>query len=113
MEADFQGGEVSSDGGLLLLREVDRRLGLNQRVSAVLADNRQSGKVAHDAVTLFRQRIFALGAGWEDLNDAQNLRFDSIHQVAAGSDAALASASTLCRFENALVGLPKLVHLNS
>ena len=101
MEADFQGGEVSSDGGLLLLREVDRRLGLNQRVSAVLADNRQSGKVAHDAVTLFRQRIFALGAGWEDLNDAQNLRFDSIHQVAAGSDAALASASTLCRFENA------------
>ena len=99
--ADFQGGEVSSDGGLLLLREVDRRLGITQRVSAVLADGRQSGKVAHDAATLLRQRVFALSAGWEDLNDAQNLRFDSIHQVAAGSDAALASASTLCRFENA------------
>ena len=83
------------------MREVDRRLGLTQRVSAVLADGRQSGKVAHDAATLLRQRVFALSAGWEDLNDAQNLRFDSIHQVAAGSDAALASASTLCRFENA------------
>lgn len=63
VEADFQGGEVSSDGGLLLLREVDRRLGLTQRVSAVLADGRQSGKVAHDAATLLRQRVFALSAG--------------------------------------------------
>tara|TARA_R110002094_G_C4900805_1_gene210278 strand:- start:159 stop:1418 length:1260 start_codon:yes stop_codon:yes gene_type:complete len=101
VEADFQGGEVSSDGGLLLLREVDRRMGLTRRASAVLADERQPGKVSHDATTLLRQRVFALGAGWEDLNDAPQLRCDSIHQVAAGSDSALASASTLCRFENA------------
>ena len=101
VEADFQGGEVSSDGGLLLLREVDSKLDLTRRVSAVLSDERQSGKVAHEAITLLRQRVFALSAGWEDLNDAQQLRFDSIHQVAAGSDATLASASTLCRFENA------------
>lgn len=101
VEADFKGGEVSSDGGLLLLREVDRRLGLTKQVSAVLDDSRQSGKVAHDAASLLRQRVFALCAGWEDLNDAQALRFDSIHQVAAGRDGPLGSASTLCRFENA------------
>ncbi len=101
VEADFKGGEVSSDGGLLLLREVDRRLRLTQQVSRVPCDERESGKVVHDRASLLRQRVFALCAGWEDLNDAQVLRFDSIHQVAAGRDEPLASASTLCQFENA------------
>lgn len=87
--------------GLLLLREVDRRLRLTQQVSGVLSDERQTGKVAHEAATMLRRRVFALCAGWEDLNDAQALRFDSIHQVAAGGDGPLVSASTLCRFENA------------
>ncbi len=101
VEADFKGGKVSSDGGLLLLREGDRRLGLTQQASSVLCDQRQSGKVAHDAGSLLRPRVFALCAGWEDLNDAQALRHDSIHQGAAGRDEPLASASSLCRFENA------------
>jgi len=100
VEADFAGGEVSSDGGLLLLREVDRKLRLSRRVARGLEDARQPGKVDHAAVVMVRQRVFALCAGWEDLNDAESLRLDSIHQVAAGSDQALASASTLCRFEN-------------
>ncbi len=91
---------MSGDGGLLL-REVDRQLGLTRRVSSVLSDERQSGKVAHDAAGLLRQRVFALCAGWEDLNDAQALRHDPIHQVAAGRDGSLAGASTPCRFENA------------
>lgn len=100
VEADFDGGEVSSDGGLLLLREVDRQLALTRRAAAVLDDRRQAGKVAHEAMSMLRQRVYGLCAGWEDLNDAQALRFDSIHQIAAGSGSALASASTLCRFEN-------------
>lgn len=98
--ADFNGGEVSSDGGLLLLREVDRRIGLTQRATKVLDDPRQHGKVTHDARTMLSQRVYGLCAGWEDLNDAQSLRHDSIHQIAAGSDDVLASASTLCRFES-------------
>lgn len=98
--ADFNGGEVSSDGGLLLLREVDRRIGLTRRAAKVLDDPRQRGKVTHDARTMLRQRVYGLCSGWEDLNDAQTLRHDSIHQIAAGSDDVLASASTLCRFEN-------------
>ncbi len=93
VEADFGGGEVGSDGGLLLLREVDRRLGLTRRAAAVLADDRQ-------AVTMLRQRVYALCAGRENLNDADTLRHDTLHQIAAGGEGVLASASTLCRFEN-------------
>jgi len=98
--ADFTGGQVSSDGGLLLARQVDRKMELIRRVARRLEDERQSGKVVHGAETMIRQRVMALIAGWEDLNDAQTLRHDPVHQVAAGSDEELASAPTLCRFEN-------------
>ena len=101
VQADFMGGQVSSDGGLLLAREVDRKLELIRRVARRINDERQVGKIVHGAETMLRQRVMALIAGWEDLNDAQTLRLDPVHQVAAGSDAELASAPTLCRFENA------------
>jgi hypothetical protein len=100
VEADFTGGQVSSDGGLLLVREVDRKLDLVRRVARHLVDERQDGKVVHTAETMLRQRVMGLIAGWEDLNDAQTLRTDPVHQVAAGSTEPLASAPTLCRFEN-------------
>src|SRR5579862_1195570 len=98
--AAFTGGQVSSDGGLLLMREVDRKLGLVAEIARRLTDARAGGKVRHQHETMLRQRVMALVAGWEDLNDAATLRTDPVHQVAAGSDAALASAPTLCRFEN-------------
>lgn len=100
MEADFTGGQVSSDGGLLLAREVDRKLGLIRGVASRLSDERQSGKVVHEAETMLRQRVMGLIGGWEDLNDAQTLRHDPVHQIAADSASELASAPTLCRFEN-------------
>lgn len=100
MEVDFTGGQVSSDGGLLLAREVDRKLGLIRGVGSRLSDERQSGKVVHEAETMLRQRVMGLIGGWEDLNDAQTLRHDPVHQIAADSASELASASTLCRFEN-------------
>src|ERR1039458_347275 len=100
VEADFTGGQVSSDGGLLLVREVDRKLALIRRVARRLSDERQGGKVVHANETMLRQRVMGLIAGWEDLNDAQTLRTDPVHQVAAGSTEPLASAPTLCRFEN-------------
>src|ERR1035437_7439942 len=100
VEADFTGGQVSSDGGLLLAREVDRKLDLIRRVAHRLSDERQGGKVVHATETMLRQRVMGLIAGWEDLNDAQTLRQDPVHQVAAGSERELASAPTLCRFEN-------------
>jgi hypothetical protein len=100
VEADFTGGQVSSDGGLLLAREVDRKLGLIRGVASRLSDQRQSGKVVHEAETMLRQRVMGLIGGWEDINDAQTLRHDPVHQIAADSETELASAPTLCRFEN-------------
>jgi hypothetical protein len=100
VEGAFDGGEVSSDGGLILMREADRRLGLTKSVAARLGDKRQQGKVRHEAVTLIRQRVMALCAGWEDLNDAETLAADPVHQLATGAEA-LGSAPTLSRFENA------------
>jgi len=100
LEGRFDGGEVSSDGGLILMREADRRLGLLKSVAARMGDERQKGKVRHEAVTLLRQRVMALCAGWEDLNDADHLQNDPVHQLASGADV-LGSAPTLSRFENA------------
>ena len=100
VQADFQGGEVSSDGGLLLLREVDRRLQVLDRASELLPDHRQKGKVRHSMKSMLRQRVFALAQGYEDLNDHEELRHDILLQTAAGRSDELASASTLCRLEN-------------
>ena len=88
MEGRFDGGEVSSDGGLILMREADRRLGLIKSVARRLSDKRQKGKVRHsEMATLLRQRVMALCAGWEDLNDAEKLAADPVHQLAVGAEA--------------------------
>ena len=100
VEGRFDGGEVSSDGGLIVMREVDRRLGLIKSVARRLSDKRQKGKVRHDVATLVRQRVMALCAGWEDLNDVEELGRDPVHQLASGAEE-LGSAPTLSRFENA------------
>ena len=100
VEAAFDGGEVTSNGGALLLRQADRRLGLTAAVAGGLSDVRQRGKVKHRLVDMLRQRVFGIALGYEDLNDHAALRHDAALQTAAGRDAPLASAPTLCRFEN-------------
>ena len=85
--------------GALLLREVDRRLGLTGRVARWLGEHRQRGKVRHEVVTMLRQRVHAVALGYEDLNDHDALREDLVVQTACGRDRRLASSSTLCRFE--------------
>ena len=100
VEADFGGGEVTSNGGLLLLRQVDRRLGLTAAVAGKLDDPRQRGKVRHRPVDMVRQRSYGIALGYEDLNDHDQLRHDVAMQTAVERDRPLASAPTLCRFEN-------------
>ena len=100
IEAAFDGGDVTSNGGVLLLRQADRRLGLTAAVARRLGDRRQRGKVRHRFVDMLRQRVFAIALGYEDLNDHTELRHDVAVQTATGQDRALASAPTLCRFEN-------------
>jgi len=98
--ADFKGGDVTSDGGVLLLRQVDRRLGLTRRLSEILRDGRSKGHCDHDQLRLLRQRIYALALGYEDINDHSTLRKDTALQTAVEASEDLASAPTLCRWEN-------------
>lgn len=101
LEADFSGGAVSSDAGLLLLREVDRRLKLTERVAAVLDDPRDPDLITHPLLDLIRsQRVYAMAQGYEDLNDHAQLRDDALLQSALDRQDALGSAPTLCRLEN-------------
>jgi len=100
VEAHFGGGAVSSDGGVLLLRQADRRLGLTARVAAALGDERRAASCAHHVLGLLRQRVYALALGYEDLNDHATLRADPGLQTAVERDAPLASSPTLCRWEN-------------
>jgi hypothetical protein len=100
VRVDFQGGEVTSNGGVLLVEQADRRLGLTKRLAKVLRDRRRRASCAHRVETLLRQRLYGLVLGYEDLNDHERLRQDVALQTAAGTDQALASPATLCRWEN-------------
>ncbi len=99
VEARFSGGAITSNGGAVLLRQADRALGLTERVAKALSDPRRRASCRHDALAIVRQRIYGLALGYEDLNDHDELRRDLALQTAVDSDRALASASTLCRFE--------------
>jgi Transposase DDE domain group 1 len=98
--ASFTGGEVTSDGGIALLRQVDRRLGLTKTLAKVLPDPRDPERIEHPLLSLIRQRIYGLAQGYEDLNDHDTLRHDLAWQTAVERDVALASSPTLCRLEN-------------
>lgn len=116
--ADFEGGSLTSDGGLLLLREVDRHLGLTAALDRCIPDPREAACVTHAQHTLLAQRVLAIAAGWEDLNDHQRLRDDPALQLAARDQVdarePLGSPPTLCRLENrvdrpALVAMSKVL----
>ena len=100
----FDVPNASSDGGAVLLKAADRRLGLIARLAGALNDDRQPGKVRHTLADLLGQRIYGLALGYEDANDAARLADDPIHKLLIGRDpiagAALASQPTLSRFEN-------------
>ena len=100
IEADFSGGDLSSDGGLLLLRQVDRHLGLSRAAAAAIPDPRDPERIRHCLRDLLAQRLYGLCCGYEDLNDHQALRDDVLMQTAVGHDEALASAPTFSRLEN-------------
>ena len=102
--AEFDQRHASSDGGALLLKACDEKLGLSASLSACLVDSRQQAKVQHDLQTLFRQRLFAIACGYADASDAARLADDPIFKMLADRDPIegfdLASQPTLSRFEN-------------
>ena len=99
----FDGGRLSSEGGLLVLREVERRLGLADRVAACLRDPRAPERVVHQLAEIIRFRMLMIAAGYEDGNDADLLRADPMFKLALDrlpSDEELCSQSTISRLEN-------------
>jgi len=104
IECDFEGGRLTSDAGLVLLREVDHRLGLLDAIHQAIPDPRDPRYITHEQRELLAQRILAIAAGYEDENDHQTLREDPALQLASGrmpeEDQPLGSPSTLCRLEN-------------
>ena len=109
--ARFDQAHASSDGGAVLLKALDDRLGLTRRLAASLTDRRQPGKVQHALRELVQQRVFGIACGYADCNDSARLAEDPVHKLLLDRDPltgpALASQPTLSRFENA-VGGPEL-----
>lgn len=100
----FDQRQGSSDGGALLVGAADRRLGLTERLSSCLSDQRTPDRVVHTMSELVMQRVYGLACGYADTNDAGRLADDPIHKLLLGRDAvegaSLASQPTLSRFEN-------------
>src|ERR1044071_4975868 len=82
--ADFSGGTLSSDGGVLLLQQVDRCLGLTVQLAGCFDDYRHQTFVEHSVRELLAQRIYAEASGYEDINDHQHLRRDLLLATACG-----------------------------
>jgi Transposase DDE domain group 1 len=104
--AEFDQPQSSSDGGAILLKAADRRLGLTEALTACLEDERQAAKVDHQLEELVTQRVMAIACGYADTNDAARLASDPVHKLLVGRDPKqgedLASQPTLSRFENSV-----------
>jgi hypothetical protein len=97
--------DITSDGGALLLRQVDERLGMSRSFAALLEDHRDPRRRRHDRVEQIRQRVYQIALGYEDCNDADLLRYDPVLQQACGTGARpLSSQPTLSRLENGVTG---------
>jgi Transposase DDE domain group 1 len=102
IRADFSGGQISSDAGLLPLRAFDQRHGLTRGLAERVGDPRDEGRIGHSGLSLFRQRLYQIIAGYEDANDADRLRYDPAFQILADQPLGepLGSQPTLSRWEN-------------
>jgi hypothetical protein len=109
--ANFSGGQLTSDGGLILVAEVDRRYRISERVAECFTDYRDAARVQHELRDLVCQRLYGLVQGYEDLNNHEVLRHDPMFGIAVGKleseharCAPLAGKSTLNRLEQAMHG---------
>jgi hypothetical protein len=101
----FDGGRLSSDAGVLLLREVEREFGIAERLAACITDRRDAAKLDHTLVEMLKTRMFAIAAGYVDARDCDALRHDPVFKMAVDrapeTGAALCSQPTMSRLENA------------
>src|SRR6266849_2765889 len=101
----FDGGQLSSDAGVLVLRGVEKKLGLAARLASCIRDRRNPERIVHPLEEMLRLRMFAIAAGYEDADDCDSLRYDPIFKMAVGhapeSGDPLCSQPTMSRLENA------------
>src|SRR5699024_9045339 len=107
VHADFNGGALSSDFGMLLLRETEGHCGLLDRLAGAIKDKRHACYIDHSIETLLTQRVLQVACGHEDANDGNTLRHDPLFKLGAGrpplDDAqALARAATFTRLEQSV-----------
>lgn len=105
VDLSFDAPDISTDGGAVLIRQVDDHLGLTEELAALVPDERDPDRVEHPRVEQMRQRVYQVVAGYEDQNDADRLRDDPLWKVATGrapEDRGLSSQPTLSLFENAV-----------
>jgi hypothetical protein len=104
LTVDFDGGTQSSDAGLLLLREAERKLGVCRRLAAAMPDRRDPDRILHAMFEMVMERVSAIACGYKDAIDLDRLRHDPLMKVAVGrcpeTGAPLASQSTISRLEN-------------
>ena len=101
--AKFDGGVLSSDGGVVVLREVEQRLRVAERMAACIEDPRAADQITHPFAEIIRFRLLMIAAGYEDGNDADTLRCDPMFKMALDltpSDRELCSQPTISRLEN-------------
>jgi hypothetical protein len=105
LTVDFEGGNQSSDAGLLLLRQAERKLGVCRRIADAMPDRRDGNRIRHAMFEMVTARVSAIACGHKDAIDLDRLRHDPLMKLAVGrcpeSGAALASQSTISRLENA------------
>jgi len=104
VQVTFDAGRLTSDGGILLLAEIERSLGIAERLARCIEDPRAPERVRHGLAEMIRFRAFLIAAGYEDANDCDALRADPAFKMAVGrlpeNDAELCSQPTMCRLEN-------------
>ncbi|GAG57746.1 unnamed protein product, partial [marine sediment metagenome] len=104
VQVDFRGGSISSNAGLLLLRETERQMGIIASVVDCISDNRRQYSVEHSIKELVTQRVFQIACGDEDAQDCNELRVDPVLKMAVGrlpeGGADLAGQPTMSRLEN-------------
>src|SRR4030095_1337689 len=114
VDLDFDGGRLSSDAGVVLLKDIDTQLGVTRNLAAVLSDPRDPRRINFTLEDLIKQRVFQSAAGYEDANDSNPLRDDPIFNLLLNrlpeTGSSLASQPTLSRFENR-VSRPELYRM--
>src|SRR5882724_3400292 len=105
LSVGFDGGQLSSDAGVLVLRGVEERLGLAKRLASAMRDRRNRERIEHPVEEMLRLRMFAIASGYEDADDCDRLRHDAVFKMAVGrlpgNGDPLCSQPTMSRLENA------------